>query len=61
MNQKLQTCIILFAKFPAQGMAKTRLQPALGIEGAAQMARKLLLHSIEQAVATGFTVELCAN
>ena len=61
MNQNQQTCIILFAKFPAQGMAKTRLQPALGIEGAAQMAHKLLLHSIEQAVATGFTVELCAS
>ena len=42
-------------------MAKTRLQPALGIEGAAQMAHKLLLHSIEQAVATGFTIELCVS
>ena len=61
MNQNQQTCIILFAKFPAQDMAKTRLQPALGIEGAAQMAHKLLLHSIEQAVATGFTVELCVS
>ena len=61
MNQNQQICIILFAKFPAQGMAKTRLQPALGIEGAAQMAHKLLLHSIEQAVATGFTVELCVS
>ena len=61
MNQNQQTCIILFAKFPAQGMAKTRLQPALGIEGAAQMAHKLLLHSIEQAVATGFTIELCVS
>lgn len=61
MNQNQQTCIVLFAKFPAQGMAKTRLQPALGIEGAAQMAHKLLLHSIEQAVATGFTVELCVS
>ncbi|WP_201604782.1 TIGR04282 family arsenosugar biosynthesis glycosyltransferase [Psychrobacter immobilis] len=61
MNQNQQTCIILFAKFPAQGMAKTRLQPALGIEGAAKMAHKLLLHSIEQAVATGFTVELCVS
>ena len=61
MNQNQQTCIILFAKFPAQGMAKTRLQPALGIEGAAQMARRLLLHSIEQAIATGFTVELCVS
>ncbi|MGM8897669.1 MULTISPECIES: TIGR04282 family arsenosugar biosynthesis glycosyltransferase [unclassified Psychrobacter] len=55
------TLIIIFAKFPAQGMAKTRLQPALGVAGAAQIARKLLLHSIEQAVATGLTVELCVS
>ena len=61
MNQNQQTCIILFAKFPAQGMAKTRLQPALGIDGAARMARQLLLHSIEQAVATGFSIELCVS
>ena len=61
MTQKSQTCIILFAKFPAQGMAKTRLQPALGIDGAARMARQLLLHSVEQAVATGFSVELCVS
>ena len=61
MNQNQQTCIILFAKFPAQGRVKTRLQPALGMEGAVHMARKLLLHSIEQAVATGFTVELCVS
>ena len=60
MNKK-QTCIIIFAKFPAQGMAKTRLQPALGIDGAAKMARQLLLHSIEQALATGFAVELCVS
>lgn len=56
---KEHTLIIIFAKFPAQGMAKTRLQPALGVDGAATMARQLLMHSIEQAVATGFTVELC--
>jgi rSAM/selenodomain-associated transferase 1 len=55
------TCILLFAKYPAKGMAKTRLQPALGIDGAARMAQKLLLHSIEQAVATGFAVELCVS
>ncbi|MGM8871395.1 TIGR04282 family arsenosugar biosynthesis glycosyltransferase [Psychrobacter sp. 2Y5] len=58
MTQKSQTCIILFAKFPAKGKAKTRLQPVLGSEGAAMMARKLLLHSVEQALATGFAVEL---
>ena len=55
------TVIILFAKFPAHGVAKTRLQPALGIEGASKMAKQLLLYSIEQAVATGFTVELCVT
>ncbi len=61
MNNKQQACIIIFAKFPAQGMAKTRLQPALGVDGAARMARQLLLHSIKQALATGFTVELCVS
>ncbi|MFP3456042.1 TIGR04282 family arsenosugar biosynthesis glycosyltransferase [Psychrobacter sp. SIMBA_152] len=55
------TCIILFAKYPAPNKAKTRLQPALGLDGAARMARQLLLHSIEQAVDTGFAVELCVS
>jgi len=56
-----ETCVILFAKYPAHDMAKTRLQPALGVEGAARMARQLLLHSVEQAVATDFAVELCVS
>lgn len=55
------TCVIIVAKYPALGMAKTRLQPALGINGAAQMARRLLLHSVEQAVATDYVVELCVS
>ncbi|QOD12012.1 TIGR04282 family arsenosugar biosynthesis glycosyltransferase [Psychrobacter sp. 28M-43] len=55
------TCILLFAKYPAPNKAKTRLQPALGVDGAARMARQLLLHSIEQAVDTGFAVELCVS
>ena len=55
------TCIILFAKYPAPNKAKTRLQPALGIDGAACMARQLLLHSIDQAIDTGFSVELCVS
>lgn len=61
MNQNSSTCIIIFAKFPAAGKAKTRLQPVLGMAGAARMARKLLLHSTRQARATGFTVELCVS
>ena len=55
------TCILLFAKYPAPNKAKTRLQPALGIDGAACMARQLLLHSIDQAIDTGFSVELCVS
>ncbi|MEL0619812.1 TIGR04282 family arsenosugar biosynthesis glycosyltransferase [Psychrobacter proteolyticus] len=55
------TCIILFAKYPAPNKAKTRLQPALGLDGAARMARQLLLHSIDQAIDTGFSVELCVS
>ena len=55
------TCVILFAKYPARDKAKTRLQPALGVDGAADMARQLLLHSVDQAVATDFAVELCVN
>ncbi len=55
------TCIILFAKYPAPNKAKTRLQPALGVDGAARMARQLLLHSIEQTIDTGFSVELCVS
>jgi len=55
------TCILLFAKYPARNKAKTRLQPALGIDGAACMARQLLLHSIDQAIDTGFSVELCVS
>ncbi|WP_227673187.1 TIGR04282 family arsenosugar biosynthesis glycosyltransferase [Psychrobacter nivimaris] len=54
-------CILLFAKYPAPNKAKTRLQPALGVDGAARMARQLLLHSIEQAIDTGFSVELCMS
>ncbi len=55
------TLIIIFAKFPARGMAKTRLQPALGLEGVSLIAKQLLLHSVEQALATGFSVELCVS
>lgn len=60
-NSSPRTRIIIFAKYPQAGKAKTRLQPALGAIGSEQMARKLLLHTISQALATGFTVELCVS
>lgn len=60
-NTSNNTCVIIFAKYPAQGMAKTRLQPALGIDGAARLARQLLFHSIEQAIATNYVIELSVS
>ena len=43
------TRIILFAKAPLPGFAKTRLAPVLGDEGAAQVARRLLDHALREA------------
>jgi rSAM/selenodomain-associated transferase 1 len=53
--------VIVMAKAPVAGFAKTRLIPALGAEGAAALARRLLDHAIDQALAAGLgPVELCA-
>jgi rSAM/selenodomain-associated transferase 2/rSAM/selenodomain-associated transferase 1 len=52
--------IVIIAKAPIEGFAKTRLIPALGIQGAADVAKKLLQHTINQvAEAQLNSVELC--
>jgi len=53
---------VVFAKAPLPGYAKTRLIPALGAEGAAQLAKEMLRHTVTQVLAadTG-TVELCVT
>ena len=52
--------VIVFAKAPVAGYAKTRLIPALGAEGAAALAARLLRHAVGEAVAAGLgPVELC--
>jgi rSAM/selenodomain-associated transferase 1 len=54
--------IIVFAKAPRPGLAKTRLIPALGAAGAAALAARMLAHTLEQARASGVAaVELCAS
>jgi rSAM/selenodomain-associated transferase 1 len=55
------TRIVVFAKAPRAGFVKTRLIPALGAEGAATLARALLNHTLDQALASGATVELCMS
>src|SRR3546814_19541695 len=52
--------IIIFAKAPVPGHAKTRLIPALGPEGAAELARRMLFDTCREALAAGVgPVELC--
>lgn len=54
--------IVIFAKAPLPGLAKTRLSPAVGTEGAANLARKLLNHCIAEAMAADIgPVELCVS
>ena len=56
------TRLIIFAKAPRAGFVKTRLIPALGAEGAAALARHMLGHTLDQALAAGVqTVELCMS
>ena len=55
------TPVIVFAKAPVAGLAKTRLIPALGAEGAATLATRMLRHTLAQAVAADIgPVQLCA-
>ena len=50
----MTSVIIVFAKAPVAGGAKTRLIPALGAQGAADLAHKLLDHAVAQALGAGF-------
>ncbi len=52
--------VLVFAKAPLAGYAKTRLIPALGADGAARLAERLLRHAVEAAAAAGIgPVRLC--
>ena len=58
----MSSALIIFAKAPIAGLAKTRLIPALGPQGAAALAEKMLGHAVGQALASGCeTVELCVT
>jgi rSAM/selenodomain-associated transferase 1 len=56
------TRIVIFAKAPVPGSVKTRLIPALGGAGAAQLAFEMLQATVAQACAAGLGMpELCAT
>jgi rSAM/selenodomain-associated transferase 1 len=57
-----RTRILIFAKAPVPGRVKTRLIAALGAAGAAQLARRMLEHTLGQVLEAGIgPVELCAS
>ena len=50
--------LVLFAKYPVPGFAKTRLIPALGPEGAARVHRHLTQRTVATLLASGAPVEV---
>lgn len=54
--------VVIFAKAPIAGFAKTRLIPVLGPQGAASLARRMLAHTLAQALAADIgPVEVCVT
>ena len=56
------TRIVILAKAPVPGLAKTRLIPALGAGRSASLARRMLTYTLQQASAAAVgPVELCVS
>lgn len=57
-----RSALVIFAKAPLPGRAKTRLIPALGAAGAAALAERMLVHTAAAAAAARpDTLEICAT
>lgn len=55
------SAVIVLAKAPVAGLAKTRLIPALGAAGSAALAGRMLAHAVQAAAAAApRTLEVCA-
>ena len=60
MNKPLR--LIVLAKEPLPGYAKTRLIPALGAEGAARLAERMLHHTVRECARAELgIIELCVS
>lgn len=58
----MNTALVMLAKAPVAGQAKTRMAPALGASGAARLAEQLLVHAVQQAVQLPWAaLELCVS
>lgn len=61
-QQAPATTVIVFARAPVPGQAKTRLIPALGAQGAAALAQRMLERAVAVACAAALgPVELCVT
>ena len=57
-----RTRIVIFAKAPIPGRVKTRLIPALGEKGAAELALRMLNDTVAEAIAANLLIpELCTD
>lgn len=62
MSQRRSTNLLIFAKAPAPGFAKTRLIPVLGSESAAGVAQALLRRTLDAALHSNLNrLELCVT
>lgn len=60
MTSARRCTVIVFAKAPLPGFAKSRLVPALGEQGAARLAERMLERAVREAAAAAIgEVELC--
>jgi rSAM/selenodomain-associated transferase 1 len=59
--EKSKSCrVILFAKAPVAGAVKTRLIPALGVDGAVELHKQLVVHALQILTAADVgPVEIC--
>jgi hypothetical protein len=48
-SDSLPDCLIIFTRYPQPGKTKTRLIPALGAEGAAELHRRMADYTVQQA------------
>jgi uncharacterized protein len=58
MTSLAANCLIIFTRYPEPGKTKTRLIPALGEEGAAQLHRRMAEHMVQQARLLSCTIEV---
>ncbi len=56
-----RTSILLFARYPVPGQAKTRLIPELGPEGAARLHRRMTEHAVAAARSVAAVLTICCT